>query len=72
MNILSQSKDMKPFLKYQSNPIQTHRNARSKFPWELDHMFATEDLYNSLTDINTLEVPELSDHDPIIANFNIK
>ena len=35
-------------------------------------MFATEDLYNSLTDINTLEVTELSDHDPIIANFNIK
>jgi len=46
MNILSQSKDMKPFLKYQSNPIQTHRNARSKFPWELDHMFATENLIN--------------------------
>ena len=58
--------------KYQLNPIQTHRNARSKFPWELDHMFATEDLYNSLFDINTLEVPELSDHDPIIANFKIK
>lgn len=58
--------------KFQSNPIQTHRNARSKFPWELDHMFATEDLYNSLTDINTVEVQELSDHDPIIANFNIK
>ena len=58
--------------KYQSNPIQIHRNARSKFPWELDYMFATEDLYNSLTDINTLEVPELSDHNPIIANFDIK
>ena len=35
-------------------------------------MFATEDLYNALTDIKTLEVPELSDHDPIIANFDIK
>ena len=58
--------------KYQSNRIQTRRNARSKFPWELDHMFATKDLYNSINDINTLEVQELSDHDPVIASFNIK
>lgn len=57
--------------KFSSVPVQTHRHARSKFPWELDHMFATEDLYNALTDIKTIEVPELSDHDPIIANFDI-
>jgi len=57
--------------KFNINPIQTHRHVRSKFPWELDHMFATEYLYNSLTDIKTLEVPELSDHDPIVANFDI-
>ena len=57
--------------KFSSVPLQTHRHARSKFPWELDLMFATEDLYNALTDIKTIEVPELSDHDPIIANFDI-
>ena len=57
--------------KFSSVPLQTHRNAKSKFPWEIDHMFATEDLYNALTDIKTIEVPELSDHDPIIANFDI-
>jgi len=51
--------------------FQTHRNARSKFPWEIDHMFATQDLYNSLTNIKTIKVPQLSDHDPIIATFNI-
>ena len=55
--------------KFNPNPVQTHRNARSKFPWELDHMFATEDLYGRLTDIRTVEVPELSDHDPIVADF---
>ena len=35
-------------------------------------MFATEDLYNALINIKTVEVPELSDHHPIIANFVIK
>ena len=58
--------------KFNPEPIQTHRNARSKFPWEIDHMFATQDLYNSLTKIKTIEVPKLSDHDPIIAEFDVK
>jgi len=58
--------------KFNSEPIQTHRNARSKFPWEIDHMFATQDLFNSLTNIKTIKVPQLSDHDPIIAEFDIK
>jgi len=55
--------------KFNPDPVKTHRNARSKFPWELDHMFATENLYERLTDIRTIEVPELSDHDPIVADF---
>lgn len=55
--------------KFNSDPVQTHRHTRSKFPWELDHMFATENLYERLTDIRTVEVPELSDHDPIVADF---
>ena len=55
--------------KFNPKPVQTHRHARSKFPWELDHMFATENLYESLTDIHTVAVPELSDHDPIVADF---
>ena len=55
--------------KFNSDPVKTHRHARSQFPWELDHMFATEDLYARLTEIRTIEVPELSDHDPIVADF---
>ena len=57
--------------KFNPNPIQTHRHSLSKFPWELDHMFATEDLYNALKDIKTIEVPELSDHNPIVAKFDL-
>ncbi len=57
--------------KFNSKPIQTHRHSFSKFPWELDHMFATEDLYKSLLNIETCKVPKLSDHDPIIANFKL-
>jgi len=55
--------------KFNPDPVKTHRHARSDFPWELDHMFATKELYSHLNQIQTLEVPELSDHDPIIADF---
>ena len=55
--------------KFDPNPVQTHRNAKSQFPWEIDHMFATEILYARLTKIRTIEVPEFSDHDPIVADF---
>ena len=55
--------------KFNSEPIQTHRHSLSKFPWELDHMFTTEELYKSLIDIKIHKVPDLSDHDLIIANF---
>ena len=55
--------------KFGTEPVQTHRNVRSKFPWEIDHMFVTDELYDRLTDARTIEVPELSDHDPIVADF---
>ena len=57
--------------KFNSEPTQTHRHSFSKFPWELDHMFATEKLYKSLLNIETCKVPKLTDHDPIIANFKL-
>ena len=56
--------------KFNSEPIQTHRNPKSKFPWELDHMFATDDLYKRLKEITVPEVSNLSDHDPIVAHFD--
>ena len=55
--------------KFNAEPIQTHRNAKSKFPWELDHMFATPNLYEKLDRINVIPATNLSDHDPIVAGF---
>ena len=46
----------------------------SRYPWELDHMFCTNNLYEKLKNIEVLnnsQVEELSDHNPIIANFDI-
>ena len=42
-------------------------------PWQIDHMFASKDLYNKLRKIEVLENDEtytLSDHYPIIAEFD--
>ena len=42
-------------------------------PWQIDHMFASKDLYNKLHKIEVLEndkLPPLSDHYPIIAEFD--
>lgn len=57
--------------KFNDKPIQTYRPRRGEFPWELDHMFATKGLYDHLTEINVPEMSKLSDHDPIIANFDL-
>ena len=57
--------------KFNNTPVQTYRPRRGKFPWELDHMFATQGLYYHLTEINVPEMSKLSDHDPIIANFDL-
>ena len=57
--------------KFNDLPVQTHRNARSTFPWELDHMFVTEGLFNCLTNVEVSNQRMLSDHDPIIADFDL-
>jgi exonuclease III len=57
--------------KFNAEPMQTHRHARSKFPWELDHMFATENLYERLNNIEVVTANTLSDHDPIVADFKL-
>jgi exonuclease III len=56
------------------NYIQTHRHSLSSFPWQIDHMFCTKELYDELEDINIInnnETKELSDHYPIVADFSI-
>ena len=59
--------------KYHPNFIQTYRHNRGNYPWEIDHMFATEDLYKNLQSIdvhNSDEINRLSDHNPIVADFS--
>ena len=56
--------------KFNSSPVQTHRNNKSNFPWEIDHMFATEGLYQSLSAIEVVKTDELSDHNPIVADYD--
>ena len=54
--------------------VQTHRHNLSKFPWQIDHFFASEKLFKGLTDLKVIdneEVRNLSDHNPIIAEFDL-
>ena len=54
--------------------VQTHRHNLSKFPWQIDHFFATEKLFKGLTNLEVIdneEVRKLSDHNPIIAEFDL-
>jgi len=58
--------------KFHSLPIQTYRHNRGIYPWELDHMFVTPELYNRLKSINVYvdeSILSLSDHNPIVAEF---
>jgi len=62
--------------KFYPDFIETYRHhmVNSRYPWELDHMFCTNNLYEKLKNIEVLnnsQVEELSDHNPIIANFDI-
>ena len=61
--------------KYYPDFIETYRHniLKKRYPWELDHMFCTNNLYERLDKIeviNNSHVIELSDHNPIIADFN--
>lgn len=58
--------------KFHENPIRTHKHVRSEYPWEIDHMFCTNELYESLISIEVPDrvvIEEISDHNPIIATF---
>ena len=54
--------------------VQTHRHNLSKFPWQIDHFFSSEKLFEGLTNLEVIdneEVRNLSDHNPIIAEFDL-
>ena len=61
--------------KYDSDYVQTYRHNRGDYPWQIDHMFATDVLYEKLSSIKVTDNPEihtLSDHNPISAEFDIE
>jgi exonuclease III len=58
--------------KFSDDPVQTHYNNKSKYPWEIDHMFATKDIYQCLKSIEVVAADGLSDHHPIVADFDLK
>ena len=60
--------------KYYPDFIQTYRHNTGGFPWQLDHMFASKKIFNNLNNLyvdNNDEVNSLSDHNPIVADFDI-
>ena len=58
--------------KFHKEPIQTHWNNKSTFPWELDHMFVTSALFGSLTSMEILDANKFSDHNALVVDFNFK
>ena len=61
--------------KFHAFPIRTLRKKDSEIPWQIDYLFASENLIGSLVSCEVLDEPavhELSDHNPIVAVFDIK
>ena len=60
--------------KFNPERVQTNRSSRSNQKWENDRLFAGKDLYDRLISCEVIDDPnlyELSDHNPIVAEFDI-
>ena len=60
--------------KYYPEYVQTYRHSTGGFPWQLDHMFASKKVFRNLKNLyvdDSDEVKSLSDHSPIVADFDI-
>ena len=56
------------------NYIQTYRHTTGVFSWQLDHMFASKKVFRDLKNLyvdDSEEVKSISDHSPIVADFDI-
>ena len=54
--------------------VQTIRHSRSKFPWQLDHFFVSNHAASLVTGIEVIDNPqirEISDHNPIVVDFDL-
>lgn len=55
--------------------VQTIRHNRSKFPWQLDHFFVSKHAIERVTNIEVIdnpEISEISDHNPIVVDFDFQ
>jgi len=60
--------------KFYPDYVQTYRHTTGGYPWQLDHMFASKKIFRGLKNLNvddSDEVKRISDHSPIVADFNI-
>ena len=60
--------------KFYPDYVQTYRHTTVGFPWQLDHMFASRKIFRSLKNLfvdDSDEVKNISDHSPIVADFDI-
>ena len=60
--------------KYYQDFVHTYRHNTGSFPWQLDHMFASRRIFRNLKNLyvdDSEEVKSLSDHNPIVADFDI-
>lgn len=60
--------------KHYKKHVQTHRHSRSDFPWQDDYIYASKKIANKLVfcDIKSdKQVLELSDHNPVLAVFEL-
>jgi len=60
--------------KFGPSPVQTIRHPKSDIPWQNDYLFSSKQLIDSLIScdvVNEVEVHELSDHNPVVAVFEV-
>ena len=56
------------------NFVQTIRHTRSKFPWQLDHFFVSNCAASLVTKTEVIDNPQIraiSDHNPIVVDFDL-
>ena len=60
--------------KFNSERVRTLRHKHSDFHWQNDYLFAGKKLYDACTSSKVIDDPslyEISDHNPIIAEFDL-
>ena len=60
--------------KFNSERVQTLRHKKSTFAWQNDYLFAGKKIYDKCTSCQVIDdesLYELSDHNPIVAEFDL-